>query len=325
MSCPRVLLPPPVVKPGKLSGCYDQNQPLYRSLSMAPLKPKQRYCLLTDLPRRISLHSAHLSSSPTSYSVPAMPRSCLRRGGSRMYKKQVVFADEKGKPLTVEHLFTPEPSSPTPISTTRPSTRNLEVQQNHSNKFHLPKFYLGFPPPTENSDAFVARLQEKCVQMESCRISERILSGLVYVYHSSLKKTVNIRVTFDSWKSHKDITCKFSEHRLCHGLDVDVFTFDVSLPQNINQNERIEFLFTFSPGHGSTLHCDDNFGLQYNVLQENAGSWAGNDYTRNFYPFLSKYKPAVSLQLASYLQNCDDLKYLRSHLLSSRSFSGQLC
>ncbi|XP_047227736.1 protein phosphatase 1 regulatory subunit 3C [Girardinichthys multiradiatus] len=312
MSSSRVLQPHPVVELDSLSACMGQRQFLYQSLIRTPLKPAQRFCPPTDYPQRTSLRSVHFSSS----CVPTMPQSCFCKKNSRVHGKRVVFADDLGLPLTVEHLFTPEPYSPTPK---RQCPRHLEGQQNPANKLLLPRFRLGFPQPTKELEKFVAHLQKTCIQMESCNVSESTLSGEVCVFHSSQKKTVYIKVTYDSWMSHKDIPCKFLEHRLCHGLDVDVFYFEVNLPQKTDQNERMEFCFTFSPGHNSALHWDDNMGQNYKVIEEKARSCAGKVYTKSFYPLLSKYKPPVCSQLSSCLQNCHDLKYLQSHLLSSRT------
>ncbi|KAM4719396.1 protein phosphatase 1 regulatory subunit 3B-like [Anableps anableps] len=319
MSSSSVLHPHLAVKLDKLPGNPGQHQLLHQSLIMAPLKPTQRFYPPTDYPRRTSFRFAHLSSSPPSSYVPTTPRSCFHKYNFSVQKKRVVFADEVGQPLTVEHLFTPEPYSPPPAPATNHCPRYLESQQNPANRNGslFPKFRLCFPQPTKDFDAFVAHLQEKCVQMKSCSISESTLSGEVWILHSSPKKTVNIKVTFDSWMTAKDIPCKFLEHRHLHGLDVDVFLFEASLPQNTDKIERLEFSFTFSPGQSSVLHWDDNMGQNYKVLREKPGPCPGKDYTKQFYPSLSKYQPPVYPQFPSYLQNCDDLTYLHSHLLSS--------
>ncbi|XP_023193725.1 protein phosphatase 1 regulatory subunit 3B-like [Xiphophorus maculatus] len=320
MSSSRVLHPHPVAKPDKLSVNSGQHQPLHQPTVMAPLKLTQRLYPPNDYPgRRTSLRFAHLSSSPPSSYVPTTPRSCFRKYSFSAHKKRVVFADEVGRALTVEHVFTPEPPSPPPTPATNPCPRHLEGQQNPANRNGslTPKFRLGFPQPTKDSDAFIARLKEKCVQMKSCSISDNTLIGEVCVFHSCPKNTVNMKMTFDSWITFKDIPCKFLEQRRVNGLDVDVFFFEACLPQITDKIEWIEFCFTSSPGLSSVLHGDDNRGQNYKVVREKGESCPGKDYTKQFYPSLSKYQPPVYSQFSSYLQNCEKLTYFNSHLLSN--------
>ncbi|XP_014848892.1 PREDICTED: protein phosphatase 1 regulatory subunit 3B-like [Poecilia mexicana] len=319
MSSLRVLHPHPVAKPDKLSANPGQHQPLHQPPIMAPLKVTQRFYPPKDYQRRASLRFAHLSSSPPSSYVPTSPRSCFRKYSFSAHKKRVIFADEVGRALTVEHVFTTEPPSPPPAPATNPCPRPLEGPQNPTNRNGslTPKFRLGFPQPAKDSDALIACLQEKCVQMKSCSISDNTLIGEVCVFHSCPKSTVNMKMTFDSWITLKDIPCKFLEQRRVNGLDVDVFFFEACLPQITDKIERIEFCFTSSPGLSSVVHRDDNMGQNYKVLREKAGSSPSKDYTKQFYPTLSKYQPPVYPQFSSYLRNCENLTYLHSHLLSS--------
>uniref|UniRef100_A0A3B3UJ52 CBM21 domain-containing protein n=1 Tax=Poecilia latipinna TaxID=48699 RepID=A0A3B3UJ52_9TELE len=195
------------------------------------------------------------------------------------HKKRVIFADEVGRALTVEHVFTTEPP----------------------NGSLTPKFRLGFSQPAKDSDALIARLQEKCVQMKSCSISDNTLIGEVCVFHSCPKSTVNMKMTFDSWITLKNIPCKFLEQRRVNGLDVDVFFFEACLPQITDKIERIEFCFTSSPGLSSVVHRDDNMGQNYKVLRETAGSSPSKDYTKQFYPIQLGYEdiPAAYLYAVS--------------------------
>ncbi|XP_054896001.1 protein phosphatase 1 regulatory subunit 3B [Poeciliopsis prolifica] len=318
MSSLRVLHPHPVAKPDKLSMNLGQHQPLHQPTMMAPLKLTQRFYPPNDYPRRNSLRFAYLSSSPPSSYVPTMHRSRFSKYSFSTHKKRVVFADEVGRALTVEHVFTPDPPSPPPAPATNPCSRHLEGQQNPANRNGslTPKFGLGFPQPTKDSDAFIACLQEKCVQMKSCSISDNTLIGEVCVFHSCPKNTVNMKMTFDSWVTSKEIPCKFLEQRQVNGLDVDVFFFEACLPQITDKIEQIEFCFTSSPGLSSVLHWDDNMGQNYKVLREKVESCPGKDYTKQFYPSLSNYQLPVYPQF-SYFQKCENLTYLHSHLLTS--------
>lgn len=235
-------------------------------LSMSPPKPTPNDCP----PRAIVYSPRHSSSSSSSSSLPSSsltsePRSCFRRDSGRVKKKRVVFADANGLALTAVRLFIPEHSSSSSTLVIRPSPAKLQGQQSTSTKLHRYKMRLGFPHPMLDIKAFLAHLREMHVQLGSCNISEHSLSGKVFVSHVSNEKIVHIRVTFDSWRSHHDIPCMFLQQLCCAGSDMDVFSFDLNLPQNIDSKERIEFFVSLRPGHGATPYWDNNRGLNYRV------------------------------------------------------------
>ncbi|XP_038590572.1 protein phosphatase 1 regulatory subunit 3C [Micropterus salmoides] len=331
MNCARVLHafgshPQPAVMPVDLAMCLSlsQTQPLYQLLSMSPLKPTQRRCQPTDCPRRASLCSPnHSSSSPYSSSllpyslVPSGPRSCFRRDSGGLNKKRVVFADAKGLALTAVRLFIPEPCSPASTLVMNPSPTKLQSQQSTSNKLQRYKMRLGFPPPTLDFNAFLARLREMRVQLESCNISEHSLSGKVRVSHVSMENTVQIRVTFDSWRSHHDIPCTFLQQQRCGGSDMDVFAFDLSLPKNIDPKNGVEFCVSLRPGPGAMTHWDNNKGQNYRVCVEKDGTNANQGNAKKFYSTLSKHRlTSWPSHVPFSMQNSADLQYLQRSLSS---------
>lgn len=317
--------------PVDLAMCLSlsQRQPLYQLLSMAPLKPKQHHYQQTDCPQRTSHRSPHHSVSspyPTSSSLPSStapsgPRSCFRKDSTSPNKKRVVFADAKGLALTAVHLFIPEPSS---VSTLlmKPPPAKLQGQQPISNKQQRYKLRLGFPQPTLDLKAFLARLRETRVQLESCSILEHTLRGKVCVSHASVEMAVNIRVTFDSWRSYHDIPCTFLQQQRFGGSDMDVFAFELSLLKKIDPKERVEFCVYLKPGPGITPHWDDNRGLNYRVCIEKDGLNANQGDAHYSYQKLSQNRPPswpstswpshVSLNV----QNSAELQYLQRSLSS---------
>ncbi|XP_033503316.1 protein phosphatase 1 regulatory subunit 3C-B [Epinephelus lanceolatus] len=330
MNCARVLHAlgshsQPAVMPVDIAMCLSlsQRQPLYELLSMSPLKPTQRRYQPTNCPPRTSLHPPHPSSSspfssstlPPSSPLPSEPRSCFRRDSAGLNKKRVVFADAKGLALTAVRLFIPEPSSPASTLMMKPSLAKLQGQQPTSNKLQRYKLRLAFPQPTLDVKVFLARLREMHVQLESCNISEHSLSGTVRVSHVGTDKAVHVRVTFDSWRSQHDIPCTFLQQHRFGGSDMDVFTFDLSLPKNIDPKERVEFCVSFRPGPGAVPHWDNNRGQNYRVCVETDGS---NGYQADaycWYPTLSQHRPPswpshVSLSM----QNSADVQHLQRSL-----------
>ncbi|XP_072228679.1 protein phosphatase 1 regulatory subunit 3C-B [Leuresthes tenuis] len=270
-------------------------------LSMSTRKSKQHHWQPTVSSLKTSLHSMHLSASSSSSltisRVPSKLRSCLRRNSGGVNKKRVVFADDKGLELTAIHLFNPKPLSSTSAPGMGPSPAQRQDQQSTSSKTLCHKIQLGFPQPTQDFKTFLACLRERSVQLESCSISEHILRGRVCVSHVSTTKAVHIMMTFDSWKTHYDIPCKFVQHQQWSGLDVDVFFFYMNLPQNIDPKERSEFCVLFRPGPGSIYHWDNNKGQNYRVCIEKDESSASQGNTNHCDLTLSKQQPLARPQM----------------------------
>uniref|UniRef100_A0A1A7YFT6 CBM21 domain-containing protein n=1 Tax=Iconisemion striatum TaxID=60296 RepID=A0A1A7YFT6_9TELE len=260
--------------------------------------------------RPMQRHQSHLKSSRLfSLSSPSLSRgsstlrSCFRKNSSSMIRKRVVFADDKGLDLTAVHLFSTEPSSysssPDPVK--EPLSASLHQLQ------------LDSPQTTQNIEAFYARLQMRKIQMESCNISNNTLSGKVCVLHST-NKAAHIRVTFDSWKSHKDMLCTLSEHKHVLGLDIAVFSFKLSLPQNLEPNKQTEFCFFIHPEPGCAPYWDDNRGQNYRVCMQKDGIHSNHGDMNHFYPELSN----------SWQPNCwSDLHHLQRYSRNMRI--GRVC
>ncbi|KAM9820408.1 protein phosphatase 1 regulatory subunit 3C [Neosynchiropus ocellatus] len=273
MSCTRVLhalgsYPQPAVAP-HFAMSLSRHQHVQQLFSKTQPKSSVRHYQPMERLLVPSVQSPHqrLPSPPPS---PSRPRSCFRRNSSGANKKRVVFADAKGLALTAVRLFIPETSSPVSTLLVQPSTLRLPHAMENTQQKH--KLRLGFPPPTADINSFLARLRETSVQLESCSVSESLLSGRVRVSHVSAEKIVNLKVTFDSWKSHHDAQCTFLQREGCGVAEMDVFTFDLSLPQDIDPNEQIEFFVFFRPGPEGPIHWDNNRGQNYSLHVDNIAS-----------------------------------------------------
>lgn len=289
MSCTRVLhavgsRPPSMVSPVDLAACLSlgQRQPLRPLLS--PLRPTQRLC-----PPRAYSPQRHPSTSTLPPS-PTSPRSCFRKHGCGL-KKRVVFADAKGMALTAVRLFIPEPTSPTSYSPL-PSTvlRRIVTKLEAPNKSH--KLRLAFTQPSLDFKVFLSRQKEVGVQLESCTVSESCLSGKVRVSNVGAEQTVHVRVSFDSWKSHHDIPCTFLQQQWYGVLSTDIFTFDLSLPLNLDPADGIEFC-VLSRGEGNVVPMwDDNRGQNYRIHVEDSISEPADTVLGS--TMLSKYRQPLS-------------------------------
>ncbi|XP_041755418.1 protein phosphatase 1 regulatory subunit 3C-B [Coregonus clupeaformis] len=260
--------------------CLSQSLPLCHLQGVSPLKALKPHLHTIDYQSpRASLHTKPHSSSSSSSSSPerSETKSCVRRSSASPKKNRVVFADTKGLSLTAVRLYIPDNSS-------SPSTAQ-RADSSSSSPVRLPGLWLGpaggkqqlwrlslaFPQPMADFKTFQARLQEVLVQLESCSVTERSLSGTVRVCNVSFEKAVHVRVTFDSWRSFRDIPCSYLQQRY-GGAETDVFAFDIPLPQNLDPSERLEFCVLFRPGSGATLRWDNNRGQNYCVCVEPEGA-----------------------------------------------------
>ncbi|XP_053707516.1 protein phosphatase 1 regulatory subunit 3C-B [Synchiropus splendidus] len=279
MSCTRILhalgtYPQPAVAP-HFAMSLSRQRPIQQLITKTPPKQSVRQYQPMDRLLATSVQSAN-QRLPTPPPSPSKLRSCFRRNSSGANKKRVVFADAKGLALTAVRLFFPETTNP--ISTLLPQPSTVKIPRTTENTQQKHKLRLGFPPPTADISSFLARLREACVQLESCSVSEHLLSGRVRVCHVSAEKTVNLKVTFDSWRSHHDVQCTFLQREGCGVAEMDVFTFDLGLPQDIDPNEQIEFFVVFRPGPEGPVHWDNNRGQNYSLHVDNIAS-SGNQYS----------------------------------------------
>uniref|UniRef100_A0A3B5KWL9 Protein phosphatase 1 regulatory subunit n=1 Tax=Xiphophorus couchianus TaxID=32473 RepID=A0A3B5KWL9_9TELE len=159
-------------------------------------------------------------------------------------KKSVVFADTKGLSLTAIHVFSKfddEPYQNKPIS----SVRSLALE---------------FKQPSADYLDFRNRLIRNCVSLENCSLQERSLTGTIKVRNVGYEKSVQVRVTYDSWATFSDVDCSFLNN--VYGCqDTDTFAFELELPAYTPPQNRIEFCICFRV-QGQT-YWDNNEGKNY--------------------------------------------------------------
>ncbi|KAJ8284851.1 hypothetical protein COCON_G00037010 [Conger conger] len=176
-------------------------------------------------------------------------------------KKRVVFADSKGMSLTAIHIFSNFEEDP--LSELQFDLGDLEDGP-VSLKINKDKnFILDFPQPAADYLDFRNRLKKNLVCLENCTIQERSLAGTVKVRNVSFEKSVHIRVTFDSWKSHTDVPCTFMNN--VYGCpDTDTFSFTIDLLNAVPPDEQIEFCISYKT-HVQT-YWDNNDEKNYRLI-----------------------------------------------------------
>ncbi|NXT28475.1 PR3CB phosphatase, partial [Syrrhaptes paradoxus] len=180
---------------------------------------------------------------------------------SKGQKKTVVFADTKGFSLTAVRFFSKieEELSDlqhalSDLACFRPRLRDSRPE--------VCKYVLDFPQPSADYVTFRSRLHSNLVCLENCLIQDRALSGTVKVRNIAYEKKVMVRITFDSWKSFRDISCQYM-HSTYSSADTDTFSFELALPKPSVCRRATEFCVFFQCGQKT--HWDNNHGRNYKI------------------------------------------------------------
>ncbi|XP_071328177.1 protein phosphatase 1 regulatory subunit 3B [Trachinotus anak] len=187
---------------------------------------------------------------------PEVGRSSTK--DTRKARKQVTFADQKGLSLTKVKVFSPL-SDPIDIP--------LNIQEMLSSAVSLAaeedRLVLDFTQPSSDYLHFRQSLERNRVSLEHCVLKEKALAGTVKVRNVSFEKSVRLRVTFDTWKSHTDVDCVYMKDAYPSSYS-DTFSFEVSLPEELQPYERVEFAICYEAG--GREYWDSNQGDNYRVV-----------------------------------------------------------
>ncbi|XP_060752200.1 protein phosphatase 1 regulatory subunit 3C-like [Tachysurus vachellii] len=227
---------------------------------------------------RPSIYDSLRPKSPRSPQSPDFPVSALNTQstcGTLRKKKRVVFADDKGLPLTAVRIIESDP----PVSDVEEISPSVQIKVESSLQNKKPqRLRLGFPQPSSDSPSFLESLKKSLVRLESCTLIYGSLVGKVRVCNISPEKAVHVRISHDSWRSHQDIPCTRIQEK--NGiLETELFVFNVPVPFCPNLEDRLEFYVTFRPGSGSMLWLDRNGGQNYRILVEDVDSEEGLEKT----------------------------------------------
>ncbi|KAL4609245.1 protein phosphatase 1 regulatory subunit 3C-like [Arapaima gigas] len=232
----------PVVTPLDLAVQLRESAPLQRVRAVSPL---QLYgytpaLFLPTAPSLLTLRSADQANlllnsvSTPDYSVP---------------KKNVMFADARGLPLTMVHYFsdTEEPAS-------SESDEGQEAAPgNQAKKRRLGRRRRRLQP------AFRQPKADFLVNLEGWDPTRRVLSGTVRVRNGCSEKAVHIRVTFDSWRRYWDVPCTPLAR------ETGTFTFSIPLPLNPSPTQQLDYC-VYHPGLSGCAGWDDS--LRQNLGHE---------------------------------------------------------
>lgn len=176
---------------------------------------------------------------------------------TRKSKKQVTFADHKGLSLTMVKVFS-EFNDQIDIPVSVQEMLNTAIAQATEED----KLVLDFPQPSSDYLRFRQCLENNFVCLEHCVLKEKILAGTIKVKNLSFEKSVKVRVTFDSWKSHTDIGCKYIKDTYPSSYS-DTFSFEVCFPENLRLHEHVEFAISYEVA--GCEYWDSNEGKNYRI------------------------------------------------------------
>eukprot|EP00062_Callorhinchus_milii_P001368 gi/632936434/ref/XP_007894919.1/ PREDICTED: LOW QUALITY PROTEIN: protein phosphatase 1 regulatory subunit 3C [Callorhinchus milii] len=176
-------------------------------------------------------------------------------------KKSVVFADDKGLSLTQVNIFS---EFEDPLADLQFDLTDLEYMTCGLKINEIRNLILDFTLPSADYLTFRNHLKKNFVSLENCALREKSIEGTVKVKNISYHKLVQIRITFDSWKTFKDVECSYLND-VYGSVDNDTFSFVVDLPSSsLSLQERIEFCVSFKSGHQT--YWDNNNGENYRIV-----------------------------------------------------------
>ncbi|CAH2322111.1 phosphatase 1 regulatory subunit 3C [Pelobates cultripes] len=180
---------------------------------------------------------------------------------SKARNKKVIFADSKGLSLTSVHVFSDFKEEP--AAELQFDLIDLE-DITASLKLHEEKnLILGFTQPSSDYLQFRSRIQKNFICLENCSLQERSVAGTIKVKNLSYEKNVKVRITFDTWKTYKDVICSYMNN-VYASTDNDTFSFVIDISPNIPSHEKIEFCLSYESD--SRVFWDNNEGQNYSVI-----------------------------------------------------------
>ncbi|XP_073680868.1 protein phosphatase 1 regulatory subunit 3B-like [Garra rufa] len=213
-----------------------------------PLRPCLHQCQNTKHSFRAPREQSELNGVSAPLTIPGRA------------KKQVSFADHKGLALTVVKIFS-EFDDPIDIPTTIEQfffSSSLTLSEGTD------KLTLDFDQPSADYLKFRQRVENDHICLEHCMLKDKSIVGTIKVKNISFEKSVKLRITFDTWKSHTDIECQYVKDTYT-GSNRDTFSFEASLPDQVPAHERIEFAICYEVN--GVMLWDNNQGQNYRIIQ----------------------------------------------------------
>lgn len=175
-------------------------------------------------------------------------------------KKKVSFADESGLALVAVRILTEASNSPPRL---RPELlANLSLGASAA-ATETPPLVFNFTQPASDYLTFRERINKNCVCLENVILKDYNLVGTVKVKNIAFKKSVTLRVTFDSWDTFIEIPASYMPNCAVGG-PFDTFSFTISVPSNMDVRKKMQFAVLYVVDQQQ--FWDNNNGANYEVV-----------------------------------------------------------
>ena len=106
-------------------------------------------------------------------------------------------------------------------------------------EFKLPVYKMLFDQPSSNYLVFMAQLWKEKVCLDTIGIVHEKVSGTIKVINLSYEKKVEVKITYNLWRSFVFVPAKFQKNESMH---IDIFTFQFYIPP---KTKIIEFCIKY--------------------------------------------------------------------------------
>ena len=180
------------------------------------------------------------------------------------HKKKVSFADLRGKALATVRLITEPSDTPPKLS---PNILSSVTQGAYADVTEQPPLKLCFAQPASDYMAFRDKVEKSYVCLENVILKDYDVVGTIKVNNISFEKTVFVRCTYDNWHTFKDVPATYIPgpgDGSGRGNMFDTFSFEFSVPTNLEVKNKIEFAVCFKAG--AAQYWDNNTGSNYLIV-----------------------------------------------------------
>ncbi|XP_041368933.1 protein phosphatase 1 regulatory subunit 3B-like [Gigantopelta aegis] len=194
-------------------------------------------------------------------SAPGSPQSPGR------HKKKVSFADLRGKALATVRLITEPSDTPPKLN---PSILSSVTQGAHADVTEQPPLKLCFTQPASDYLAFRDKVEKSYVCLENVILKDYDVVGTIKVNNVAFEKRVFVRCTFDTWQTYNDVPATYLPgpgNATGRGNMFDTFSFEFSVPTNMEVERKVEFAVCFATGDAQ--YWDNNSGANYQIVFTN--------------------------------------------------------
>lgn len=148
---------------------------------------------------------------------------------------KVRFADSLGLELAEVKVFNAGDNPYIPLHVLSRLSINSDLCCSQDLVVSLQYLEPDFKQPADCED-FLDRLRQYCVCLEHVTSSEELeIFGTIRVLNLAFEKTVTVRYSFTNWKTHSDVPAVWQRNDNNGILNLDVFTFTITLPPFLTQ------------------------------------------------------------------------------------------